>query len=202
MSTWFVEGTYVLACNCDYGFCPCNFEAPPTMGWCEATIGCAIESGRYREVPLDGLNTFFAVKWPGPIHKGGGKAKLYIDETADDDQRYALTQIMSGAVGGGPWAVFANTYRIDGPHFVPIHAQVAGMNTKLVIGHDVSVLFQPIRSVLTGAAVFPRVVLPEGLCYREAEQYSSAALHVAAGNGLEFDHNNKSAALARVRWGD
>jgi len=28
---WDLEGTVVIACNCDYG-CPCNFNALPTQG--------------------------------------------------------------------------------------------------------------------------------------------------------------------------
>ena len=31
---WTMEADYLQACNCDYG-CPCEFEAPPTQGYCE-----------------------------------------------------------------------------------------------------------------------------------------------------------------------
>ena len=31
---WALEADCLQACNCDYG-CPCEFEAPPTPGYCE-----------------------------------------------------------------------------------------------------------------------------------------------------------------------
>src|SRR5262249_52090754 len=33
-NVWRLEGTLLIACNCDYG-CPCNFNALPSYGKCE-----------------------------------------------------------------------------------------------------------------------------------------------------------------------
>ena len=38
---WHINGDYVLACNCDFG-CPCNFNARPTMGFCQGAVGFQI----------------------------------------------------------------------------------------------------------------------------------------------------------------
>lgn len=196
---WRIEGTYVLACNCAYG-CPCNFQALPTDGWCEGVIGCVIDRGSFGGISLDGRNAFLAVKWPGAIHDGGGKAVLFIGETASASQRDALTKIFTGAAGGAPWAVLASTYEIDGPHFVPITATIAGKDTRIDIGQRIGIRFQPIRNPVTGVEAFPRVVLPQGMIYSEGEQYSLEELRVDAGLGLKFAHVNRCASLAKVRW--
>lgn len=197
--TWRIDGTYVLACNCDYG-CPCNFQAPPTTGWCEGVIGGVIESGSYGETRLDGLTALLAVKWPGAIHEGGGRAKLYIDDQADEAQRGALTSIMTGQAGGAPWAIFANTYQIDGPHFVPIDARLDGENTSIDVDGKIRIRFQPIRNPVTGSPAYPRVVLPQGMIYKEGQQFSLQELYVDAGEGLEFSHSERCATLAPVTW--
>ena len=51
---WFIEADYIQACNCDYG-CPCEFEAPPTMGFCQGMGAWRINKGKYGDVTLDGL---------------------------------------------------------------------------------------------------------------------------------------------------
>lgn len=163
---WHIEGTYVLACNCAYG-CPCNFQALPAEGWCEGVVGCAVERGSFGAVPLDGRSVFLAVKWPGAIHDGGGRAVLYIDDAASEEQREALTKIFTGEAGGAPWAVLASTYEIDGPHFLPIEARIEGKDTRIDIADQVRIRFQPIRNPVTGAEAFPRVVLPQGMIYKE-----------------------------------
>jgi DNA-binding NarL/FixJ family response regulator len=50
---WKLAGKVVGACNCDFG-CPCNFNAPPTMGECEGGWTWHIQDGAYGSVRLDG----------------------------------------------------------------------------------------------------------------------------------------------------
>lgn len=196
---WSINGTYLLACNCDYG-CPCNFQAPPTTGWCEGVIGFTVDSGRFGDTSLDGRRVFLAVKWPGAIHDGGGKAVLYIDDEATEEQRSALAKIMKGEAGGAPWAVLAGTYEIDGPHFVPIKVRIDGGNSSVDIADHVRIRFQPIRNPVTGAELSPKVVVPEGMIYKEGDQFSLEEFQVTAGAGLEFSHTDRCASLAKVHW--
>lgn len=51
---WSMEADYLQACNGDYG-CPCEFEAPPTMGFCEGIGAWRINQSRYGDTALDGL---------------------------------------------------------------------------------------------------------------------------------------------------
>src|SRR2546426_12529626 len=92
---WAFEADYLQACNCDYG-CPCEFEAPPSKGFCEGLGVWQIIKGKYGDVSLDGLGLAFAIHTPGPMHKGNGTGVFVIDEKATPAQRDALTQIATG----------------------------------------------------------------------------------------------------------
>ena len=92
---WNINGKEYANCNCAYG-CPCQFNALPTHGNCEAAIGYQIDTGRFGDVKLDGLRAVALCKWPGPVHHGNGTMQLVIDERADAKQRDALVKIMSG----------------------------------------------------------------------------------------------------------
>ena len=65
-----------------------------------------IESGRYDQVFLDGLNVALIAHVPGPMGQGNWSVAAYIDERADDQQTAALGTIFTGAEGG-PMAAFA-----------------------------------------------------------------------------------------------
>ena len=54
MIPWEIHAIQVTNCNCDYGG-PCQFNALPTYGTCEAAEGIKINKGFYGDVPLDGL---------------------------------------------------------------------------------------------------------------------------------------------------
>lgn len=109
MKKWNFEADYLQACNCDYG-CPCEFSAPPTMGFCEGMGAWRIERGDYDGVSLDGLGLAFAAKWPGSIHEGNGSVLLYVDEKASAEQREALIAIGAGQAGGLPFEILATTF--------------------------------------------------------------------------------------------
>src|ERR1041385_3037408 len=96
---WFLEADFLQACNCDFG-CPCEFSAPPTMGYCEGMGAWKIRQGKFGDVPLDGLALGFAVRWPKAIHEGNGTVCMFFDERANPAQREALLQISSGQAGG------------------------------------------------------------------------------------------------------
>ena len=53
MSAWHLNGTIVIACNCDYG-CPCNFNARPSHGKCEGGWVWVIEDGEIGGVRVAG----------------------------------------------------------------------------------------------------------------------------------------------------
>ncbi|MCH7605954.1 MAG: DUF1326 domain-containing protein, partial [Chloroflexi bacterium] len=45
-TSWHMKGNMIGACSCDWG-CPCNFDAPPTNGWCQGTYAWHIQDGQF-----------------------------------------------------------------------------------------------------------------------------------------------------------
>ncbi len=197
---WHIHGDYVLACNCDYG-CPCNFNARPTMGFCQGAVGFKVSDGAYGDVRLDGLEAVLAVKWPGAIHEGNGVAAIFIDKNASPPQRDALAKIVSGEAGGAPWAIFATTWaRVLGPYFVNVEVTVAGKDSGLSVDERLRAVFQPIRNPVTKVEASPKVVLPQGFVAQELDQYTLKEFWVNASPELQFAHPGKCAELAKIRW--
>ena len=51
MTPWELEAVELVACNCAYG-CPCQFNALPTHGNCEAMAGFKINRGHFGDTLL------------------------------------------------------------------------------------------------------------------------------------------------------
>lgn len=107
---WRIETEYIQSCNCDYG-CPCNFNALPTYGNCEALVGYRIIKGNFAETKLDGVAFALGAWWPKAIHFGDGIAQIYIDKKASAQQIKAIEEITSGKHGGAIFAIFASTFK-------------------------------------------------------------------------------------------
>ena len=80
---WTIKGREFVNCNCAYG-CPCQFNALPTHGNCQAVVGMQIDQGHHGDTQLDGLRFAGIFRWPGAIHEGKGEAAVVIDERATD----------------------------------------------------------------------------------------------------------------------
>ena len=50
---WSIDAIEFTNCNCAYG-CPCQFNALPTHGFCEATTGFEIKTGQHGDTKLEG----------------------------------------------------------------------------------------------------------------------------------------------------
>jgi hypothetical protein len=174
MTPWEFKGRELITCNCSYG-CPCQFNALPTKGFCEAIGAVAIDKGHYGDVPLDGLVVGSALKWPGPIHEGKGHAQIVVDAKANAKQREALVKIFSGQdtdPGATVFAVFATTLeKVYDPIFAPIEFQVdiEARRAKIKAGDVIEMKGDPIRNPVTGAEHRARIDLPHGFEYEIAE---------------------------------
>ncbi len=197
---WHINGDYILACNCDYG-CPCNFNARPTMGFCQGVVGFKVAEGAYGDVKLDGLAAVVAVKWPGAIHEGNGVAAIFIDKGAPAAQREALGKIITGQAGGLPWSIFASTWgHVLGPHPARVEIKLAGKDSEISVDDQLKAVFAPIRNPVTKAEAQPKVVLAQGFVAKELDQYSLKEFWVRASPELQFAHPGKCGELAKVRW--
>jgi hypothetical protein len=133
---WQIHAYFLDACNCDWG-CPCQFNANPTHGNCEGVAGYHIVSGSYGssdDVKLDGLNMALIASWPGPIHEGHGKASYYIDNRADEKQFEALSNIITGKAGGGPFAIYGSTIEeFQKPKRASVKFQTRDIRSRVVV---------------------------------------------------------------------
>jgi hypothetical protein len=101
---WRIKAEYIQSCNCDYG-CPCNFNALPTYGSCEALVAYLILEGNFDKTSLDGVVFAWGLWWPKAIHMGEGIGQLYVDSKANPEQVNAIENITSGKYGGGVFTV-------------------------------------------------------------------------------------------------
>ncbi|MCH7981690.1 MAG: DUF1326 domain-containing protein [Proteobacteria bacterium] len=178
MTPWEIQADELVTCNCAYG-CPCQFNALPTHGNCEALASFEIKEGHFGDTRLDGLRSVTVLWWPGAIHEGGGKACMIVDERADDAQRQALLAILSGEhtdPGATVWNVFASTMdEVFEPIFktIEIEIDVEARVGRVFVEGLAECSGEPIRNPVTGEEHRARIDLPHGFEYSLAEMGSA-----------------------------
>ena len=199
---WRIAGEGVVNCNCDWG-CPCQFNALPTHGNCEATVVWQIKQGYFGNTRLDGARFGRAVWWPGPIHEGNGVARTIVDEQTTEEQRKALIALPSGQHGGTYWEIFASVIsNVLETVVAPItlivdrEKRCATIRIPELIECDV----EPIKNPITGQELRARITLPEGFEYKEAEMGNTVRNRVSAGDKLTFELKNSYAQLNTFDW--
>ena len=201
---WRIRGEEVVACACVWA-CPCQFNALPSRGSCQAWIGFEVREGYYGDTRLDGLRVAAAYSWPGAIHEGNGTVQPVVDERATAEQRDALLTILGGQAGGtAPFEVYAAmTPNVETPLFKPIvfesdrEARVARLEVEGV-GKTRS---EPIRNPVTGETHRVRIDLPDGFEYKQAEVADAIYTHARAG-AHEFNFEHTYAQLNAFDWGN
>ena len=171
---WEIKAREFANCNCNYG-CPCQFNALPTHGHCEAVAGFQIDEGYFGETRLDGLRAVFIGTWPGAIHEGNGSTQFVIDARADEAQREALLKIMRGEETE-PFMTMFNVFAAMAPNrYDPIYTEIQfevdvdAREARLAVDGMVDSIGEPIRNPVSGAASRARIDLPDGFEYRLAE---------------------------------
>ena len=174
MTPWEIKARELANCNCSYG-CPCQFNAPPTYGNCEAVVCMEIDNGHYGDIDLSGIRFACIVWWPGPVHEGGGKCQPVVDVSASDEQRESILRIMSGEdtdPGKTIFNVFASTYeKVYDPVFAKIDfdVDIDARNGSIIVNDLIETTGVPIRNPVTGMEHRARIDIPDGFEYRLAE---------------------------------
>jgi len=180
MTPWEIRATEFSNCNCAYG-CPCQFNALPTHGNCDAVVCQEISEGHFGDVKLDGLRFGGVFSWPGAIHEGKGKVQPFVDERANPAQREAILKIMSGQDTDPMatiFAVFATTYeKVYDPIFAPIEFEVDvdARRARCVVRGVAQVAGEPIKNPVTGSEHRVRIDIPHGFEYELAEMGSGTS---------------------------
>lgn len=197
---WWWRADYIESCNCAHG-CPCNTSMIPTHGGCQAATAWRIREGACGDVRLDGTAIGLLIQWPGPIHRGGGHAVVFIDEGASATQRQALARIGAGQAGeGGPFAIFATT--LAEPARV-VYGRLSfernGRRANLRFGDLAEARVGPILNDMDGSEADAHLVLPNGFIFRDAELLDSIRCEVRA-PGLSFAHEGSHALFSDVAY--
>jgi len=171
---WMLKGRNFSHCNCAYG-CPCQFNALPTHGNCQAMTGLAIDEGYHGETRLDGLRFGGVFRFPGPIHEGHGEVVPIIDERATPAQRDAILRIMSGQdtePGATIFQVFsAMLEKVHDPIFAKIDLEidVDARKARFIVPGVVDARGEPIVNPVTQQEHRARIDMPDGFEFTVAE---------------------------------
>jgi hypothetical protein len=199
---WRINGEEIVSCNCDWG-CPCQFNAPPTTGHCEALIAYEIRDGHYGDTTLDGVKFAGIYWWPGRIDEGNGSRQIIVDERATPEQRAAIDALVSGSEGGAYFEIFAAVApnQLD-TLTAPIETQtdrerrVASISIAGIAESHV----EPIKNPVSGEEHRARIVLPGGFEYSEAEMANTVECSTTAEGPLSLMLENTYAQLNEFNW--
>jgi hypothetical protein len=196
---WNMKTDYVETCNCDYG-CPCNFSGFPTYGNCRALLLFHIRSGSYGNTRLDGVDFILAQSWPKAIHEGNGTVLLLITNKANEEQRRAIIQIVSGQARGDCFALFAGTFsRFLEPQLVDINVKIDGRKSSFSVPGLVNVEVEGLKNPVTGEEQDTKIQLPKGLVWKIADAAKSKIMRITSPD-LNFDHSGKNAFYSVVEF--
>lgn len=200
-TSWRIVGDEVATCNCAWG-CPCQFNALPTHGRCEAIVAVRIAQGHYGATRLDDVTFGLAYWWPGAVHDGNGISRLAIDSKASESQREAIRNISGGREGGTMFEIFASvTATVLDPLIVPIQfdSDYQGRVARVKIAGLGEFRTEPIRNPVTGEEHRARIQLPDGFEYKEAEMANCVEHRVTLGDKT-FSNQNSYAQFCHVDW--
>ena len=198
---WSIKGPEVATCNCAWG-CPCQFNALPTYGRCEALVAVRIREGHYGATRLDGVTFAAAYWWPGAVHEGNGMVQLAIDERATAEQRTALLNITSGKEGCAFFEIFA---AVVSTALEPVYVRIelSSDRGKRVAQLKVPGLGEfrvdPIRNPVTGEEHRALITLPNGFEFKEAEMANCLENYAKLGDQV-ISNKNCYAQFAAVDW--
>jgi hypothetical protein len=200
MTPWEIRATEFANCNCSYG-CPCQFNALPTHGNCEAVVAMEIHEGHFGQVKLDGSRLAMVFWFPGAVHEGRGKCQRIVDQRADAAQRDALLKVMAGE-DTEPFATMFFVYNsvleeVFEPIFASIEfeANVDDRRGRIFVEGLIEARAEPIKNPVTGAEHRARIDLPHGFEYEIAEVGSGST---RTGGKIVLDLKDSYAQFAHL----
>jgi hypothetical protein len=202
VQSWRLSGEEVGGCNCAWG-CPCQFNAPPTLGRCEGLTAWQVTEGHFGSLRLDGVRFAGFYGWPGAIHEANGTQRLVIDDRTSPEQRAALEALHKGGEGGAVFEIFAAVCpnRLE-TVVAPIELTLdrAARLASVRIPGLAELTVEPIRNPVTGDEHRARIVLPDGFEFEEAEVANAVSLRATAGDPLTFSLENTYGQLNAFDW--
>jgi len=200
---WQLSGDYFENCSCSL-VCPCLVSAAapltarPTEGFCDVPLLFHVESGRYGDVPLDGLNVAVMLHAPGVMAEGNWSVAAYVDERADDAQAAALAAIFTGAAGG-PMAAFSPLIATNlGVRKVPITFSIDGKTRSAEIPGILHMAVDPLPTLHPSGEMWVNLghpVAPDGMVMAVGADANTYDDH-----GMHWDNSGRNGLYAPIRW--
>jgi hypothetical protein len=197
---WHLRGLYLDSCNCDWG-CPCQFNARPPHGNCEGLSAIHITEGKYGNVKLDRLNFIWIGSWPGPIHEGHGKASIYIDDRASEEQFKELSKIITGRAKGSAFDVYGMTLdHFEEPRRAKMIFHSKGVRSGVKAEGVGESQLEPIKNPVTGKDHRIFIELPSGGFESARMDMASSKILVVNDGYLGFEHKGTYGSIQEITW--
>jgi hypothetical protein len=202
-TSWHLKGEYFENCNCDI-VCPCLFSSlqpmtsTPTQGACEVAFGFHVDSGRFGEVPLDGLKVALIARTPGAMADGNWQVALYVDDQADDEQNGALTAIFTGAAGGVMASLAPLIGEVLGARSASIRWHASGKQRSMEVDDVMALAVHAVPSINPDGEIWAtnaHPFAPAGVAMAVGDAGSTYADH-----GMRWDNSGKNAHFAPIDW--
>ena len=185
--SYFLKGTLLGACNCDWG-CPCNFEEPPTTGFCEGTYVWHVDRGHYAGATLDGSTFAMYNKFPGAVHEGNGTTEVIVDAQLPLDRRPVIESLIQEVA---PFSIFMDlTSNFLGFRYLPFDLRLDGIRSALTIPDILELQLSPMKNPVTGEDEIATLNKPTGFTSK-VQELCSALTHRYNHEGMQFDHSGK-----------
>jgi hypothetical protein len=189
-TSYHLKGVMLGACNCNWG-CPCNFEAPPTNGFCEGAYLWHVQEGGYGQVGLNDLNFAWCARSPAALHLGNVTSLYLVDERATPAQRRALEELLTTDPTAMPFSVFkALTSSMLGIRYVPFTLELKGTRSRASAGDALDVQLAPMKNPVTGDEEPATLLKPKGFTSQRQELCATSTFRLA-GEGLSYEHSGK-----------
>ena len=198
---WHMKGVMVGSCNCDWG-CPCNFQAPPTYGFCDGFYCSLVVDGRFGDVSLDGVKFLWGGHAPGAIHEGGGTSILVLDEATTPQQRIAIDTLRHGGGVGSPFDEFASVNEVwYGPIVASVEMELNGIRSKVRVGGGsvYELALDRVKNSVTGQDEIAILDHPTGFTSTKAELGMSTVARFES-EYASYDHSGKYAEYAEFSY--
>ena len=126
---------------------------------------------------------------------------LLITNKANEEQRLALVQIVTGqANGDSPFVIIASTFsRVLEPQFVDINSKIDGKKSNFSVPGVVNVEVESFKNLVSGEEQDTKIQLPNGFVWKLAEAAKLKTMHITTPN-LNFDHTGKNAFYSVVEY--
>lgn len=175
------------ACNCNWG-CPCNFEEPPTGGFCEGMNVWHVETGQYAGVRLDGTTFATYNRFASPVHLGNTTGLALVYDRSPMERRPAIGSMIQNV---SPFSVFMNpTANFLWFRYLPFDLRLDGIKSSLRIPGAFEIQLGPMKNTVTGEDEPATLNKPMGFTSK-VQKLCPAESHSFNADGMPYVYNGK-----------